>query len=586
MKARTAAAMSLSVIATIAFILEVTSWHASGSIGGRLRLFQSCSIQFIAPSPEESRSGIRPLDIIDLRKADWLLRADILPHTSTGFVFSGAVGDTVRLPVIRHERPIIFAEKLQQRGSVGFFIVEIGFKVFFILVGAFVLFRGRDRASLILGLWCIVISFSLPAAWFGLLPPGGRVGFAVAAAALWHAAPTILYFIIEAVVKGLIPPRIVWLTRAVVLVLFARTLLDVTVNMLAQIQTGCALWSISPFPLINIPYQLIILAFFAAAYSRARGIQRQRIRWVFWAFLISRIFIVNLLNLVLPRPIPLPVEVGWLSVMLFPLGTGYAVLRHRIIDVNFVLNRALLYTILTTLTVGFFVLLENLLNNVAVSRGISLAVEILVALGIGLSFHVLRERLHSQINRLLFRRKHDTTVALNRFVEEAPLMENIDALLARASKEISKGMATDDVRFYQANGNGYHRLDKGTYRAPAEVVPSDDPAFLRLRSRQSDVDLSEVPSALGAVGYAFPLSVRGENFGAMVCGRRADDEGYAPDERDLLRHVAREVAAELVIIRSRVESKIREETAKDIRHLRELEDENRRLKQLLTKRGP
>ncbi|HEV2037170.1 MAG TPA: hypothetical protein VGQ96_01075, partial [Candidatus Eremiobacteraceae bacterium] len=582
--------MALSVIATAVFVLEVASWHATGSVGGRLHLSGSCAVQFIAPSPEEARGGIRPGDTVDLRKARWLFRADILPQTVAPIIFSGAVGDTVAIPVARRDRPIVFVERLQQRDSFAKFISEVGYKVFFLLVGAFVLFRGRDTVSFILGLWCMAISFSLPSAWFGLLSPSGRVGFAIAAAVSWQAAPMLLYFIIEAVVRGLIPPRIVRLTRVVVLILLAPLFLDVTVNMFARIQSGCGLWAIGGiYPPIQIVNQLIILAFFVAAYGRARGMQRQRIRWVFWAFLISRIgVLIFLLNLALAPPKPLPGAelISWVSVMLFPLGTGYAVLRHRIIDVSFVLNRALLYTVFTTLTVGFFVLLENLLNNVAVNRGISLAVEILVALGIGLSFHLLRERLHSHINRLLFRRKHNTTVALNRFVEEAPLIESADTLVARASNEISKGMATDDVRFYQVNGDGYHRLDKATSSAPEDVVAADDPAFSKLRHTQSYVDLGHVSSALGPVGYAFPLSVRGENFGALVCGRRVDDETYAPDERDLLRHVAREVAAELFMIRSREESKVREEAASDVRQLRELEDENRRLKQLLAERKP
>src|ERR1700736_2006085 len=168
MHGRTAIALALSVIAIAAFLIEATSWHATGSIGGRLRLSGSCTTQFIAVSPEEARAGIRPGDTIDLRIAPWLFRADILPEISTRIALSGAVGDTVASPVVRGDRPILLEERLQQRGSVGTFIAEVGVKIFFLLVGAFVLFRGRDRASLILGLWCIAISFTLPAAWFGL----------------------------------------------------------------------------------------------------------------------------------------------------------------------------------------------------------------------------------------------------------------------------------------------------------------------------------------------------------------------------------------------------------------------------------
>ncbi len=548
MSVRTATAITLSVFAVVALVLQIASWRATGALGGSTRLSGLCAVQFIVPSDAEARGGIRPGDIVDLRSLTWLARVDILPPIATP-ALSGAAGDVLDIPIERDGRRI--REVLARPGSFAGFLAEAGFKLFFLLVGAFVLFRGRDRASLILGVWCFAISFSLPSAWFGLAQPSGRLWLAMVAIVLWLIAPVLLYFIIEAVVGGLMPRKVLWLTRAALLIFLVPGFLDLTANLLAQIRSGCGLWAIrgvdQPLQLVD---QAIILVFFITAYTRARGVQRQRIRWVFWAFLISRFgAYIALLNRVVAHPIHLS-GIEWLTVMIFPLGTAYAVLRHRIIDVSFALNRALLYTILTTLTVGLFVLLENLLNNVAVSRGVSLAVEILVALGIGLSFRALHARVHAWINRLLFRRKHDAAVALQRFVDEAPFIQSPDTLVARASDEIGKGMGAADVRFYQAYADGYHRL--GTAGGTAtELVDVDDAALLRLRSTQHEVDLSTLQSSIGAVGYAFPLFVRGENFGALVCGRRTDDEGYTPDERDLLRRVAREVAAELFIIRAR-----------------------------------
>lgn len=577
MNRRTATALALSVIAVAAFLLEVISWHATGSIGGRLRLSGLCTAQFVTTSQEERQSRIHPGDVVDLRKANWLFRADTLPQIVTPTVFSGAIGDTVSIPIARGSRQIRATETLQQRGSFAWFIANVGFKLFFLLLGAFVLFRGRDPASLVLGVWCIVIALALPEAWFGLGPPTGRVGLAMTAAVFFSTAPVLLYFIIEAVVRGLMPPSIVWLTRGALFICAAPALYNQTVNTIAQVGSGCGLLVIRS-DLGLIANQVIIFLFFVVAYGRAQGLQRQRIRWVFWAFLISRIGIVmHWLNPVVAHPVQYGVE--WLTVMCFPLGTAYAVLRHHIIDVSFALNRALLYTVVTTLTVSALVLLENVLNNFAVNRGIGLAVSVFVALSIGISLHVVRERLHSWINQLLFRRKHKTAVALNRFIDEAPFIQNQRSLVARASEEIRINMATDDVRFYQTFRDGYHRVSEETKGGREDLVDADDPAFLRLRSTLTYVDLSEVPTALGPAGYAFPLVARGESFGALVCGRRTDDEGYAPDERDLLRHVAREVAAELFMMRLREEDERREDA--DARRIRELEDENRRLKEAL-----
>jgi hypothetical protein len=556
MQARTAVALTLSLIALAVFVLEAVSWRTTGSLGGRLHWPGACTARFDTVTADELKVGLKPGDIVDLRKTSWLFRADTLPQAGTPS-YSGRVGDVLTFPVLRNARAFNFTEVLIQRGTVAAFLAEIGFKLFFLLVGAFVLWRGKDTASLLLGAWCLIISCSLPAAWFGVLPPEGRVAFAISSTVLWLAAPVVLYFIIEAVVRGLMSPTVIWLTRIALLVFLAPGLLDLTANVLAQIQSGCSLWNFrgidEPLQIIN---QAIVLVFFATAYARSRGIQRQRIRWVFWAFLISRFGVLtNLINRMTIHPIHLT-GLEWLTVMLFPLGTAYAILRHRIIDVSFVLNRALVYTILTTVTVAFFVLVETFFSNVAVGRGIGLVVEILLALAIGLSFRAFHERIQHWINRTLFRRKHETASALRRFADEAPFIQSPIALVARACDEIRKGMRTDDVRFYQASGDEYRRVSEKPDGQLGELIDPDDPVLVKLRSAPAEIDLAEVETALGSGGYAFPLTVRGKTFGALVCGQRADGEDYAPDERDLLRHVAREVATELFILRSRDQAEL------------------------------
>jgi hypothetical protein len=71
-----------------------------------------------------------------------------------------------------------------------------------------------------------------------------------------------------------------------------------------------------------------------------------------------------------------------------------------------------------------------------------------------------------------------------------------------------------------------------------------------LRTYLTEADLAEVNSALGDEGYAFAMVVRGQLVGALVSGKRANDEGYDPAERALLRGVARELAAALQVLHS------------------------------------
>jgi hypothetical protein len=85
---------------------------------------------------------------------------------------------------------------------------------------------------------------------------------------------------------------------------------------------------------------------------------------------------------------------------------------------------------------------------------------------------------------------------------------------------------------------------------PDRIDP-DDPAFVRLRKRLSQVDLADIHSAMGNDAIAFAFAARGQLTGAFLCGRRKNGETYAPDEISAVQRVAHEVGAELSAIRAR-----------------------------------
>ncbi len=551
MRPRALGAAALTIAAVMLLAVEISSWSQSARFGPSIGAGSRCTPEIISADPK-SAPGLQSGDKILLPQMNLPARLAISYRSSP--VQTGRAGETIALRVARGDRNFTTAYRLQHDDSRLTFGGQLGFKLFLLVVGVFVLWRGRDRASLLLGIWCLDIAIALPDAWWGALSPQGRLAGGVVSAGLWTAGAPLLYLVIEAITRN-VSRRVIVLTRFAVVATTLPAFFDNTINAAAQTETGCKLL---PLPLsivsaLFVTTQLVILGFFILSYSRSVGVQRQRVRWVFWAFLISRFgVLLNLMNRlpIVTHPIQLS-GVEWLTVLIFPLGCAYAILRHRIIDVNFVLNRTLVYTILTTIAVGIFVLLENLLTKVAAGRGISLAVELCVALGLGFSFNALLKKTENVIERTLFRRKYEAARSLQRFCEEAGFMENADALLAQATKEIPRAVGASGAAFYERFDGSYRLIaSSGGQPMPGEVGV-DDPAFVRLRKHLSQVDLSGISSALGERGVAFALPVRGKLFGALLCGDRVDDETYAPDEIMLLRNVAHEVGAELHAIRAR-----------------------------------
>lgn len=548
--------MALATLTALVLVgIEISSWPLSAAFNSSIQSVGRCVVRVVAVSPLDGATGLREGDSILLSRMTKSARTSIAWNNTP--TQTARAGDTAVLAVQRGGSTTSVAYPLRHTDTARKFAAQLGFKFFLLAIGVFVLWRGRERAATVLGIWCLGVGVGLPDAWWGGLPVSGRVFGGALTAALWTYSPLMLYLVVESIATG-VARRTILVARIAMLVTVLPALLLNTVNATAQAATGCAVVYLTPW-LVNGAFsaaQLVIIAFFAVSYARTAGLARQRVRWIFWAFMISRFgVLLNLFNRLLVHPIHLS-GAEWLTVMIFPLGCAYAILRHRIIDVNFVLNRTLIYTILTSLAVGIFILLEHFLNSLAVGREGSLAVELAVALALGLSFNAAHKRTEQFLDRTLFRGKYEAVVAMQQLSEDAAYMENPETLLEAAARQIPRVMGARGAAIYE-RVDGKYTLGavSGLSGLPAEVEV-DDQAFVRLRKQLSQIDLSEVNSALGSDAIAFALSVRGQLTGAFVCGPRINGETFAPDEIAMMRNVVHEIGAELHAMRAREKAEI------------------------------
>jgi two-component system NarL family sensor kinase len=127
-----------------------------------------------------------------------------------------------------------------------------------------------------------------------------------------------------------------------------------------------------------------------------------------------------------------------LLVLGLPVATAIAVLKYRLYEIDILINRTLVYGLLTIVVVGFYVGVVGLVGLLLQQRA-SLLISLLATGVIAVVFAPLRVRVQAIVNRLLFgvrRDPYEVLSDLGRQLEatsaDTPLLESVAGTVARA----------------------------------------------------------------------------------------------------------------------------------------------------------
>ena len=249
----------------------------------------------------------------------------------------------------------------------------------------------------------------------------------------------------------------------------------------------------------------------------ARGRQRQQVKWLAYAAVLLTAALVAQL---LWRPIGLASDIriwhpvalvrtipGAIAFWAVYLAIGIAIFRHRLYDIDRLINRTVVYGLLTAAGVGVYVAVvkgaEWLLRE-----GVGLGGSLLATAVIAVGFAPARDRLQHWVDRRLYGERHDPLRAMARLGErlrDAPGGDVLAAVLQAVCE---------------------------TLRLPA--------ASLR-------VDNLEVAAygRPGAASESIPLEHEGHQIGALLASPRTGQQTLGPADRRVLEVLAAPVAVAL-----------------------------------------
>ena len=163
-------------------------------------------------------------------------------------------------------------------------------------------------------------------------------------------------------------------------------------------------------------------------FRRARGTERQQLRWVVLAAALTGMGMLASVVLVAAGN---QVLVGWVTgicTALLPLATGAAVLRYRLYDLDRIISRTLAYGLLTLLLGGGYAAVILGLGQL-LGRDSSLAVAA-ATLAVAALFHPVRRRIQAGVDRRFNRRRHDAAQKIAAFSDHLREQVDLDTLTA------------------------------------------------------------------------------------------------------------------------------------------------------------
>lgn len=303
---------------------------------------------------------------------------------------------------------------------------------------------------------------------------------------------------------------------------------------------------------------------------------RAPLKWIFLGLLFGLgpfIFVYQVPTVLGVKPL-IGEELSAVFFIFIPIAFALSIVRFRFLNVDLVINRGLVYSLLTIFTVSLYLFsvrfLEGLFEDVLVVREttISLGSALLAAV----AFHPARRKIQEFVDRSFFRQSYDYKKAVLQFIDASKKPQSVLDLIDEFTSCIKNVLPVERIAVYKdgqwPQAARHDRPQKREVGDDFSALPSDP--FGRLWARRGatsteegvDFSLTDLLSRNG-LEIILPLPVQFPGvLGLLALGKKRSGQKYGSEDIELLLTLAGELAMSLDRIRLQ-EEVICERTSKE-----------------------
>ncbi|MBI4417897.1 MAG: SpoIIE family protein phosphatase [Ignavibacteriales bacterium] len=374
------------------------------------------------------------------------------------------------------------------------------------------------------------------------------------------AQPLFVHFFMSFPVRRPLADR--WWFKGLLIVLSIAALVPIFTNKLSSLPPLLAQSLIlTPFIFFFAGLVLFVVSYF----TRIDPSKRRQFRPILVAIVLGvasfgYLLVIQAVNrfVVFTQPILL---VPGLLLGAVPAAFGYSIFRYRLMDIDLIVKRSLLYGAITAtlaaIYIGMVFGVGSLLGALIGERENEI-LNITAFLIIAFAFDPIKRRVQDGIDRVFYRERMNYQRALLEFSQELPRQMNLDQILHSMVNRISATMHVEKVAVLLCDEI------EGCYSVGKNIPPEccdfgyDDDGFLdllkRTRSAQNFGLLADEPEMYtmnspdkrkifrsGAV-LSVPMFLQDRLVGTILVGPKLSEKPYSQEDIDLLSTVGSQAA--------------------------------------------
>lgn len=185
-------------------------------------------------------------------------------------------------------------------------------------------------------------------------------------------------------------------------------------------------------------------------FRRSRGEERQQIKWFAYAVIVMVVLFACWFALALAGLVAADALMWTVPLLGLPVAIGVAILKHRLYDIDAIINRTLVYGVLTvSLGLAYFgtVVALQYAFRLLIGQESDLAV-VASTLVMAALFNPLRRRIQGLIDRAFYRRKYDAEMVLGAYAARLRAGTDLDTLGGDLSGVVRRTMRPAHVSLW------------------------------------------------------------------------------------------------------------------------------------------